>query len=57
MSSSGNERSKGTRRGFAENPDGSYVTPAGGLEVLENPLLNKGTAFSPRSGRTWIWTG
>ncbi|MEV6859457.1 NAD-dependent malic enzyme [Streptosporangium subroseum] len=48
MSSSGNERSKGTRRGFAENPDGSYVTPAGGLEVLENPLLNKGTAFSPR---------
>ncbi|AWS48884.1 NAD-dependent malic enzyme [Streptosporangium sp. 'caverna'] len=36
------------RRGFAENPDGSYVTPAGGLEVLENPLLNKGTAFSPQ---------
>jgi malate dehydrogenase (oxaloacetate-decarboxylating) len=48
MSSSGNERSKGTHRGFAENPDGSYVTPAGGLEVLENPLLNKGTAFSPQ---------
>jgi malate dehydrogenase (oxaloacetate-decarboxylating) len=34
------------RRGFAENPDGSYVTPGRGLEVLENPLLNKGTAFS-----------
>ncbi|SNS18895.1 NAD-dependent malic enzyme [Streptosporangium subroseum] len=48
MSSSRNERSKGMRRGFAENPDGSYVTPAGGLEVLENPLLNKGTAFSPQ---------
>ena len=48
MSSSGNERSRGQRRGFAENPDGSYVTPAGGLEVLENPLLNKGTAFTPQ---------
>src|ERR1700704_1487850 len=46
MSSGKHERSKGMRRGFAENPDGSYVTPARGLEVLDNPLLNKGTAFS-----------
>ncbi|MCW2917201.1 MAG: NAD-dependent malic enzyme [Actinomycetia bacterium] len=46
MSSTKREQSKGMRRGFAENPDGSYVTPARGLEVLENPLLNKGTAFS-----------
>ncbi|MFC4586995.1 NAD-dependent malic enzyme [Sphaerisporangium corydalis] len=35
-------------RGFAEDPDGGYVTPGRGLTVLENPLLNKGTAFSPR---------
>ncbi|WP_329430249.1 NAD-dependent malic enzyme [Streptosporangium sp. NBC_01495] len=38
---------KGTRRGFAENPDGSYATTGRGLEVLDNPLLNKGTAFTP----------
>ncbi|WP_440089535.1 NAD-dependent malic enzyme [Streptosporangium sp. LJ11] len=36
-----------TRRGFTENPDGSYTTPGRGLEVLDNPLLNKGTAFTP----------
>jgi malate dehydrogenase (oxaloacetate-decarboxylating) len=36
----------GMRRGFVENPDGSYVTSERGLAVLENPLLNKGTAFS-----------
>ncbi|WP_405139708.1 NAD-dependent malic enzyme [Sphaerisporangium sp. NBC_01403] len=40
------ERSRGGRRGFTENPDGSYATTARGLEVLENPLLNKGTAFT-----------
>ncbi|GAA4210932.1 NAD-dependent malic enzyme [Streptosporangium oxazolinicum] len=38
---------KGTRHGFAENPDGSYATTGRGLEVLDNPLLNKGTAFTP----------
>lgn len=36
-----------TRRGFTENPDGSYTTSERGLEVLDNPLLNKGTAFTP----------
>jgi malate dehydrogenase (oxaloacetate-decarboxylating) len=46
MSSGRDERPSGMRRGFAENPDGSYVTTARGLEVLANPLLNKGTAFS-----------
>ncbi|MEU8401542.1 NAD-dependent malic enzyme [Nonomuraea sp. NPDC048892] len=33
---------------FAEQPDGSYVTSLRGLAVLREPLLNKGTAFSPR---------
>ncbi|MEV1178470.1 NAD-dependent malic enzyme [Nonomuraea sp. NPDC049784] len=32
---------------FAEQPDGSYVTSLRGLAVLREPLLNKGTAFSP----------
>ncbi|MGJ6967172.1 NAD-dependent malic enzyme [Streptosporangium sp. G11] len=33
---------------FAEQPDGSYVTSLRGLAVLREPLLNKGTAFSPQ---------
>ncbi|WP_431924079.1 NAD-dependent malic enzyme [Nonomuraea jabiensis] len=33
---------------FAEQPDGSFVTSLRGLAVLREPLLNKGTAFSPR---------
>ena len=33
---------------FAEQPDGSYVTSLRGHAVLQEPLLNKGTAFSPR---------
>ncbi|MBE1584162.1 NAD-dependent malic enzyme [Nonomuraea angiospora] len=33
---------------FAEQPDGSYVTSLRGLQVLREPLLNKGTAFSPQ---------
>ncbi|MER5648714.1 NAD-dependent malic enzyme [Streptosporangium sp. NPDC002524] len=40
-------RATRTRRGFVENPDGSYATSGRGLEVLDNPLLNKGTAFTP----------
>ncbi|WP_436762259.1 NAD-dependent malic enzyme [Streptosporangium sp. V21-05] len=40
-------RATRARRGFTENPDGSYTTPGRGLEVLDNPLLNKGTAFTP----------
>jgi malate dehydrogenase (oxaloacetate-decarboxylating) len=28
--------------------DGSYVTSARGVEVLDTPLLNKGTAFTPQ---------
>ncbi|MFC7587762.1 NAD-dependent malic enzyme [Nonomuraea antimicrobica] len=31
---------------FAEQPDGSYVTSLRGQAVLQEPLLNKGTAFS-----------
>src|SRR5258708_35906068 len=46
MASTNGERRSGTRRGFTENPDGSYVTPRRGLDVLDTPLLNKGTAFS-----------
>jgi malate dehydrogenase (oxaloacetate-decarboxylating) len=34
------------RRNFRED-DGTYVTTARGVEVLETPLLNKGTAFTP----------
>ncbi|WP_433182357.1 NAD-dependent malic enzyme [Actinoallomurus sp. CA-150999] len=30
-----------------EEADGGYVTSARGLEVLREPLLNKGTAFTP----------
>ncbi|MGV9383302.1 NAD-dependent malic enzyme [Nonomuraea sp. NPDC003707] len=33
---------------FAEQPDGSFVTSLRGLAVLREPLLNKGTAFSPQ---------
>ncbi|PZG17582.1 NAD-dependent malic enzyme [Nonomuraea aridisoli] len=33
---------------FAEQPDGSYVTSLRGQAVLQEPLLNKGTAFSPQ---------
>ncbi|MEU8271117.1 NAD-dependent malic enzyme [Sphaerisporangium sp. NPDC049002] len=40
------ERPGGVRRGFSEGPDGGYATPARGLEVLQNPVLNKGTAFT-----------
>ncbi|MEV0231786.1 NAD-dependent malic enzyme [Nonomuraea sp. NPDC050786] len=34
-------------RDFVETPDGGYVTSETGLAVLENPLLNKDTAFTP----------
>ncbi|MFB9680814.1 NAD-dependent malic enzyme [Streptosporangium vulgare] len=44
-------RATRTRRGFTENPDGSYTTPGRGLEVLDNPLLNKGTAFTAAERR------
>src|SRR3979411_3251664 len=50
MASTKGERMSGTRRGFVENPDGSYVTPRRGLDVMDNPLLNKGTAFSREAG-------
>jgi malate dehydrogenase (oxaloacetate-decarboxylating) len=42
----GKKKPNRTERGFAELGDGSYVTPRRGLEVLQIPLLNKGTAFS-----------
>jgi hypothetical protein len=34
------------KRNFREE-DGGYVTSARGVEVLETPPLNKGTAFTP----------
>ncbi|MCT9931824.1 NAD-dependent malic enzyme [Planotetraspora sp. A-T 1434] len=34
-------------RKFREEPDGSYVTSARGMDVLRDPVLNKGTAFTP----------
>ncbi|MEQ4722877.1 hypothetical protein [Nonomuraea sp. B19D2] len=37
----------GRHRDFVETPDGGYATSEVGLAVLENPLLNKDTAFSP----------
>ncbi|TDD39355.1 NAD-dependent malic enzyme [Nonomuraea terrae] len=39
-------RSTRAGRGFTEQDDGSYVTSARGLAVLQEPLLNKGTAFT-----------
>jgi malate dehydrogenase (oxaloacetate-decarboxylating) len=33
------------KRNFKDE-DGRYVTTARGMEVLETPLLNKGTAFT-----------
>jgi malate dehydrogenase (oxaloacetate-decarboxylating) len=39
--------SAGVKRNFQED-DGSYRTTARGVEVLETPLLNKGTAFTHR---------
>ncbi|GAA0380858.1 putative NAD-dependent malic enzyme 3 [Acrocarpospora corrugata] len=35
-----------SHRTFAESADGGYVTAEGGLAVLDNPLLNKDTAFT-----------
>jgi malate dehydrogenase (oxaloacetate-decarboxylating) len=35
------------KRNFRKDSDG-YVTTARGVEVLETPLLNKGTAFTPQ---------
>ncbi len=34
------------RRNFRIAPDGAYETSAYGAEILENPILNKGSAFS-----------
>ncbi|MGH3387903.1 MAG: hypothetical protein ACRDOO_03410, partial [Actinomadura sp.] len=46
MPGDGNERSAVNTRIFEEAPDGGYVTSARGMEVLREPLLNKGTAFT-----------
>lgn len=40
------EQPRSAHRGFTENPGGGYVTTLRGLEILNNSLLNKGTAFS-----------
>ncbi|MDH2424931.1 NAD-dependent malic enzyme [Sphaerisporangium sp. TRM90804] len=39
-------RSTGAHHVFREEPDGAYVTSARGMEVLRDPLLDKGTAFT-----------
>ncbi|MFG1705058.1 NAD-dependent malic enzyme [Nonomuraea sp. M3C6] len=45
------KHSNGRHRGYVEDAEGGYVTSGGGLAVLDNPLLNKDTAFS-REERT-----
>ncbi|GAB1824020.1 oxaloacetate-decarboxylating malate dehydrogenase [Herbidospora sp. RD11066] len=46
--SPGNRKPSTNRSAFTEQPDGGYVTSLRGLELLREPLLNKGTAFSPQ---------
>ena len=46
MASTAAPTSAGASRRFRETTDGSYVTTARGAEVLQTPLLNKGTAFT-----------
>ncbi|WP_218009250.1 NAD-dependent malic enzyme [Herbidospora cretacea] len=45
--SPGNRKPGASRPAFTEQPDGGYTTTLRGLEVLREPLLNKGTAFTP----------
>ena len=44
-------------RNFDVAPDGAYETRARGLEVLETPFLNKGSAFTLRERRDLELTG
>nr|WP_062339883.1 NAD-dependent malic enzyme [Herbidospora sakaeratensis] len=44
--SPGNRKPDAARRAFSEQDDGSYATSLRGLELLREPLLNKGTAFT-----------
>ncbi|WP_062430066.1 NAD-dependent malic enzyme [Herbidospora daliensis] len=44
--SPGNRKPDAARRAFSERDDGSYATSLRGLELLREPLLNKGTAFT-----------
>ncbi|GLW96779.1 putative NAD-dependent malic enzyme 3 [Microtetraspora sp. NBRC 16547] len=46
MSGDKNERPAMPGRIFEKTPEGAYATSARGLEVLRDPLLNKGTAFT-----------
>lgn len=45
--SPGNRKPGASRSAFTEQSDGGYTTSLRGLEVLREPLLNKGTAFTP----------
>ncbi|WP_051760717.1 NAD-dependent malic enzyme [Herbidospora cretacea] len=44
--SPGNRKPDAARRTFSEQADGSYTTSLRGLELLREPMLNKGTAFT-----------
>ncbi|UBU08816.1 NAD-dependent malic enzyme [Nonomuraea gerenzanensis] len=44
--SPGKRKPEPVSHAFAEQPDGSYLTRLRGQAVLQEPLLNKGTAFS-----------
>ncbi|GLX99186.1 putative NAD-dependent malic enzyme 3 [Herbidospora sp. NBRC 101105] len=44
--SPGNRKPDAARRAFSEQADGSYTTSLRGLELLREPMLNKGTAFT-----------
>ncbi len=46
MASTATATPGGARRTFRRTSDGSYATTARGAEVLQTPLLNKGTAFT-----------
>ncbi|TKK85793.1 NAD-dependent malic enzyme [Herbidospora galbida] len=55
--SPGNRKPDTARRAFSEQEDGSYATSLRGLELLREPLLNKGTAFTPEEREELLLDG